>query len=64
LVDDISFTMTHQKKLDLVKFQLDNNLSELFEKLGGSVIMSGPTGTNVMDVQIALLNTSTFERRE
>ena len=64
LVDDITVTMTHQKNLDLIKFQQDNNLSEFFEKLGGSVLMSGPTGTNVMDVQIALLNASTFQRNE
>ncbi|MHA2203375.1 MAG: glycerate kinase type-2 family protein [Candidatus Hodarchaeales archaeon] len=60
LVDDISVTVTHQKKLNLVKYQKENNLSKFFEKLGGSILMSGPTGTNVMDVQIAILNSSIF----
>lgn len=64
LVDDISVTVTHQKALNLAKFQKENNLSKFFEELGGSVLMSGPTGTNVMDLQIAILHASIFQRRE
>ncbi|MFX1516115.1 MAG: glycerate kinase [Promethearchaeota archaeon] len=64
LVDDISVTMTHQNKLNLVKYQQNNNLSNFFEELGGSVLISGPTGTNVMDVQVALLNASIFQKKE
>jgi glycerate 2-kinase len=64
LVDDLSVIKTHQKQINLAKFQKENNLSEFFEKLGGSVLMSGPTGTNVMDLQIALLNASIFQSRE
>ncbi|MFX0206765.1 MAG: glycerate kinase [Candidatus Hodarchaeota archaeon] len=63
LVDDLSVIENQKKMLDLAKYREENNLSKFFEKLGGSVLMSGPTGTNVMDLQIALLNASIFESR-
>ena len=64
LIDDLSTTITRQKEkeLNLAKFQKENNLSEFFEELGGSVLMIGPTGTNVMDLQLALLNVSIFQK--
>ncbi|MHA2225138.1 MAG: glycerate kinase type-2 family protein [Candidatus Hodarchaeales archaeon] len=58
LIDDLSWSIYHQKKLNISKYQTDNNLSEFFEKIGGSLIELGPTGTNVMDLQIALINAS------
>ncbi|UCG04330.1 MAG: DUF4147 domain-containing protein [Candidatus Heimdallarchaeota archaeon] len=61
LIDDISISTTLQKEIDLVKFQETNNMSKFFEEIGGSVLMSGPTGTNVMDVQIAILNASILQ---
>ncbi|MFX0123472.1 MAG: glycerate kinase [Candidatus Hodarchaeota archaeon] len=64
LVDDVSVTVTQQKELDLAKFQEENNLSKFFEEVGGSLLISGPTGTNVMDVQIALINATIFQKRE
>ncbi|MFW9902896.1 MAG: glycerate kinase [Candidatus Thorarchaeota archaeon] len=64
LVDDLSVIETQKKILDLTKYREENNLSKFFEELGGSVLMSGPTGTNVMDLQIALLNASIFQSRE
>lgn len=63
LVDDNTVAVIHQKELNLVKYQRENNLSRFFEELGGSVLLSGPTGTNVMDLQIAMFNTSNFHKR-
>ncbi len=60
LVDDRSVKVFHQRALNLTKYQRENNLSKFFEELGGSLLLSGPTGTNVMDLQIAMLNTSNF----
>ncbi|MFX1282858.1 MAG: glycerate kinase [Promethearchaeota archaeon] len=62
LIDDKSISVVHKKGLKLAKFQKENNLSKFFEELGGSVLLSGPTGTNVMDLQIALINASTMHK--
>ncbi|MHA2244657.1 MAG: glycerate kinase type-2 family protein [Candidatus Hodarchaeales archaeon] len=63
LVDDNTIAVIHQKELNLAKYQKENNLSKFFEKLGGSVLLSGPTGTNVMDLQITIFNASNFHKR-
>lgn len=64
LIDDVSISVLRQKGLHLSQFQKNNDLSRFFEKLGGSVLLMGPTGTNVMDLQIALLNVSNFQNIE
>ncbi|MFX0013758.1 MAG: glycerate kinase [Promethearchaeota archaeon] len=64
LIDDISVNIACKKELDLTKFQKENNMSKFFEELGGSVLLSGPTGTNVMDLQIAIINTSNFSKKK
>ena len=61
LVDDLTIRNLKQRGLKLAEYQQENNLSHFFEKIGGSLILTGPTGTNVMDLQIALLNVSRSE---
>ncbi len=62
LIDDDTIVVARKKKLILSKFQKENNISNFFEELGGSVLLSGPTGTNVMDLQIAMLNASILHK--
>ena len=47
-----------KKKINLRYFQDNNDMTSFFQKVGRSLILSGPTGTNVMDIQIMLVNVS------
>ena len=38
------------------QYQENNDLTTFFKKIGNSLIFTGPTNTNVMDIQILLLN--------
>ncbi len=53
---------THkQKKIPLDAFQANNDLSSFFLELGKSLVILGPTGTNVMDIQLLLVNGSNLK---
>ena len=52
IVDRDSIITLNQLKLSLENFQLNNDLTTFFAKLGGSLIKTGPTGTNVMDIHL------------
>ncbi|MFX0182642.1 MAG: glycerate kinase [Candidatus Hodarchaeota archaeon] len=58
LIDETTVVITKQKNLDLLTYQKNNDLSSFFEFIGGSLVFTGPTGTNVMDLHLTLLNSS------
>lgn len=58
LIDRLTVEVFLQKSLDMSKYRQENNISKFFEEIDGSLLITGPTGTNVMDLQIALLNYS------
>ncbi|UCE13457.1 MAG: DUF4147 domain-containing protein [Candidatus Heimdallarchaeota archaeon] len=56
LIDKLTIEDFVQKNLDLSTYQQENDISKFFERINGSLLVTGPTRTNVMDLQIALLN--------
>ena len=58
ICDDYTRISLKEKELDIAKFQQDNDMSSFFQLLGNSLILSGPTGTNVMDIHLLLINAS------
>jgi len=50
LVDTDTLFYLNQKGLNLEAYQHNNDLTTFFSALGGSLIETGPTGTNVMDI--------------
>ncbi len=54
LVDNVTLSQTNRKKIDTKKY-LDNNDSNSFFKALKSEIISGPTGCNVNDILIILV---------
>jgi glycerate-2-kinase len=55
IVDGETVTLSRSKGLDPVLFLRANDSYTFFEECGG-LFVTGPTGTNVMDIQIILLN--------
>ena len=46
------------KDINLRKSQENNDITTFFQQVGSSLILSGPTGTNVMDLHLMLINGS------
>lgn len=57
IVDGETVNNAHNLKMDPVRFLENNNAYHFFEKTGG-LVKTGPTNTNVMDLQILLAGTS------
>ncbi len=51
IADRFSFEKALERNINLDKFLEDNNSYEFFKKIG-DILYTGPTGTNVMDLQI------------
>ncbi|MFX0149210.1 MAG: glycerate kinase [Candidatus Hodarchaeota archaeon] len=58
LIDEDTLEKSNQIKSELITYQKNNDLTSFFELIGGSLLLTGPTGTNVMDLYLALVNTS------
>jgi len=58
LIDEATVVITKQRNLKLLTYQKNNDLSSFFELIGGSLVLTGSTGTNVMDLHLTFLNTS------
>ncbi|MHA1944715.1 MAG: MOFRL family protein, partial [Candidatus Hodarchaeales archaeon] len=56
--DSYSVQEIMKKNIKLKEFQENNDMTSFFKQVGRSVILSGPTGTNVMDIQLMLVNAS------
>lgn len=55
LIDNKTIDIYGEKRLILENYLAQNDTSSFFEKIGGSVLLTGPTGTNVMDIQLAII---------
>jgi len=53
IADGFSLMRAHERNLDIEKYLECNNSYEFFNKLG-DLLITGPTGTNVMDIQIII----------
>jgi glycerate-2-kinase len=53
IADGFTFTKANKKRLDPQEFLEENNSYEFFSELN-DVFITGPTGTNVMDIQLIL----------
>ena len=53
IADGFSLIRAHERNLDIDKYLECNNSYEFFKKLG-DLLLTGPTGTNVMDIQIII----------
>jgi glycerate-2-kinase len=53
IADGFSFMRAYERNLDIDRYLEDNNSYEFFNKLG-DLFITGPTGTNVMDIQIII----------
>ena len=51
IADGFTFNRSKKKDLDIKKILRDNNSYEFFESLD-DLLITGPTGTNIMDIQI------------
>jgi glycerate-2-kinase len=58
ICDIFTLKRLREKRLEIGKYQNNNNMTGFFQKLGASLILTGPTGTNVMDIHLLLVNTS------
>ncbi len=61
LSDGYTIQEIRRKNINLKRFQENNDMTSFFQHVGRSLILSGPTGTNVMDIQLVLINTSKIE---
>ncbi|MFX1294564.1 MAG: glycerate kinase [Promethearchaeota archaeon] len=52
IIDRHSAMLMRHKKIDNIKFLNNNDSYHFFKKLGDSLIVTGPTGTNVNDLMI------------
>ncbi len=57
IIDSIAYRVAESKKLSPEKYLKDNDSNSFFKKIGNSLLMTGPTGTNVNDIGIALVQT-------
>lgn len=55
MVDSRSYACARSKKLSPEKFLKDNDSNSFFRKLGSELLVTGPTGTNVNDIGVALV---------
>ena len=55
LIDNKTIDIYGEKRLIIDNYLAQNDTSSLFEKIGGTVLLTGPTGTNVMDIQLAII---------
>ena len=55
IIDSEVDRVSNLKKLDPENYLLDNDSNSFFSKVGKSLLMTGPTGTNVNDVGLALV---------
>jgi glycerate-2-kinase len=53
IADSYSLYRAKENKLDPSKFLMENNSFEFFKNLG-DILITGPTGTNVMDIQLII----------
>ncbi|WP_455464479.1 glycerate kinase type-2 family protein [Candidatus Hodarchaeum mangrovi] len=58
IVDTDSLIILEQSGLIIENYQLNNDLTTFFSVLGGSLIKTGPTGTNVMDIHFCWIEKS------
>ena len=56
--DSYTIQEIREKKINLKIYQDNNDMTSFFQEVGRSLILSGPTGTNVMDIQMVLVNVS------
>lgn len=63
IIDRNTLKRIRNEKLNLNRYQWDNNLTKFFEEVGSSLILTGPTGNNIMDLQITFLSPSKIESR-
>jgi len=55
IVDSHSFARSKSKKLSPDKFLKNNDSNSFFRMLGSELLITGPTGTNVNDIGVALV---------
>lgn len=58
ICDKYLLKLFNKRNLALDQYQENNDLTNFFLKLGKSLILLGPTGTNVMDIHLLLVNCS------
>ena len=51
---DKTIQYVRENNIDVVSYLSENDSYKFFEKAGG-MIKTGPTGTNVMDIQVLML---------
>ncbi|MFX1451007.1 MAG: glycerate kinase [Promethearchaeota archaeon] len=56
IIDNNSFSIAHNMGLNFEKFLQHNDSYTFFKELGHNLIFTGPTGTNVSDLVLLLLN--------
>lgn len=56
ILDNQTINVYSQKKVNLKEYQLQSDTCNFFKEIGGSLLLTGPTGTNVMDIQISIVN--------
>lgn len=64
LVNSLVSESARSKKLDPGAFLENNDSNTFFKKVGGSLLTTGPTGTNVNDIGIALIEDSEISIKE
>ncbi|MHA1994212.1 MAG: glycerate kinase type-2 family protein [Candidatus Hodarchaeales archaeon] len=62
ICDTFTLNLFREKKVPIDCYQENNDLTNFFLQLGKSLILLGPTGTNVMDVQLLLVNSADMEQ--
>ncbi|MFW9778355.1 MAG: glycerate kinase [Candidatus Heimdallarchaeota archaeon] len=55
ILDQSSIKTCIKRGINISRYQEQNDTTKLFQRIGGCLIQTGPTGTNAMDIQIALI---------
>lgn len=64
IIDSFTCNKMKELKIQIREYQQNNDLTTFFKQIDQSLIYTGPTNTNVMDIQILLLNNHLLENKK
>ncbi|MFX0086368.1 MAG: glycerate kinase [Candidatus Hodarchaeota archaeon] len=61
LIDNVTISLYRKNSINIENYRSKSDLCSFFEKIGSTLLETGPTGTNVMDIHLSLIHTNKLE---
>ncbi len=58
LIDNNTIKVSRKSSINIENYRSRSDLCRFFEKIGGTLLETGPTGTNVMDIHLSIIHTN------